>query len=48
MISTDRCVAIVAASSALALLAAIAGTGNALSMIPLLWFLAVLPGLPYV
>jgi hypothetical protein len=48
MINADRCVAIVAGSSALALLATIAGTGNALSMIPLLWFLAVIPGLPFV
>ncbi len=48
MMTADRCVVIVAASSALALLATIAGTGNALSMIPLLWFLAVIPGLPFV
>ncbi len=48
MMTADRCVVIVAASSALALLATAAGTGNALSMIPLLWFLAVIPGLPFV
>jgi len=48
MTSADRCVTIVAVSSVLALLATIAGTGNALSVIPLLWFLAVIPGLPFV
>jgi hypothetical protein len=43
----DRWVQLVGASSALALLAAIAATGNALSFVPLLWFFAVIPGLPY-
>ena len=44
----DRWVQLVGVSCALALLATIAATGDALSFVPLLWFLAVIPGLPYV
>jgi hypothetical protein len=39
---------VIVGSSALAVIAAFAATGDALSMIPLLWFLAVIPGLPWV
>ncbi len=46
--TADRWVQVVGLSCALALLATIAATGNAWSMIPLLWFFAVIPGLPYV
>lgn len=48
MTATDRWYALVVASSVVALVAAIAGTGDARSMVPLLWFLAVVPGLPFV
>lgn len=44
----DRWTALVVASSVVAILAAIAATGNAFSMVPMLWFLAFIPGLPYV
>jgi hypothetical protein len=43
-----RWLLLIVASSALAVAAAFAATGDALSMIPLLWFLAVIPGLPWV
>jgi hypothetical protein len=48
MTSATRWTVLVVASSIAAVLAAIAATGDARSMIPLLWFLAVIPGLPYV
>jgi hypothetical protein len=35
-------------SSALAVIAAAASSGDGWSFLPLLWFLAVIPGLPYV
>jgi hypothetical protein len=46
--TATRWLVLVAASSAIAVSAAIASTGDARSMIPLLWFLAAIPGLPYV
>jgi hypothetical protein len=46
--NANRWLMVIVASSALAVIAAFAATGNALSMIPLLWFLAVIPGLPWV
>ena len=45
--NTNRWTALIVGSSVLAVIAAIAETGNALSMVPILWFLAVIPGLPY-
>jgi hypothetical protein len=39
---------LVVASSVLALIATLASTGDAFSMVPLLWFLAVIPGLPFI
>lgn len=46
--TSDRWVQLVGVSCAVALLATIAATGNVWSMLPLLWFFAVIPGLPYV
>jgi hypothetical protein len=46
--SATRWFLLVVASSTAAVLAAFAATGDARSMVPLLWFLAVIPGLPYV
>jgi hypothetical protein len=48
MTSATRWFLLVVASSTAAVLAAFAATGDARSMVPLLWFLAVIPGLPYV
>jgi hypothetical protein len=48
MTSSTRWFLLVVASSIAAVLAAAAATGDAVSMVPLLWFLAVIPGLPYV
>ena len=48
MTSATRWFLLVVASSAAAVVAAFAATGDARSMVPLLWFLAVIPGLPYV
>jgi len=48
MTSATRWFLLVVASSAAGVLAAFAATGDARSMVPLLWFLAVIPGLPYV
>lgn len=39
---------LVVGSSLLAVIAAAAGRGDGWSFLPLLWFLAVIPGLPYV
>jgi hypothetical protein len=39
---------LVVGSSVLAVAAAAAGSGDGWSFLPLLWFLAVIPGLPYV
>lgn len=39
---------LVVASSVLAVISAATASGNGWSMVPLLWFLAVIPGLPYV
>jgi hypothetical protein len=44
----NRWLIVVVASSVVAVLATIAAIGDALSMAELLWFLAVIPGLPYV
>lgn len=44
----DRWLALVLASSALAVGAAVAGSGDGWSLFPLLAFLALIPGLPYV
>jgi hypothetical protein len=44
----NRWFMLVVGSCVLALLATVASTGDALSMVPLLWFLAVIPGLPFV
>ncbi len=43
-----RWLTLVVVSSVAAVLATLAGTADGLSMIPLLWFLAVIPGLPFV
>jgi hypothetical protein len=48
MIPATRWFLLVVGSSVAALLATIAASGDAVSMVPLLWFLAVIPGLPYV
>lgn len=48
MTAATRWLLLVVASSVAAVLAADAATGDARSMVPLLWFLAVIPGLPYV
>lgn len=48
MSAPNRWFLLVVASSVLALIATLAATGDALSMVPLLWFLAVIPGLPFV
>ena len=48
MSSRDRWLALVLACSAVAVVAAAAETGDGWSMVPLLAFLAVIPGLPYV
>jgi hypothetical protein len=39
---------LVVGSSILAVIAAAAGSGDGWSFLPLLWFVAVIPGLPYV
>ncbi len=48
MTSSTRWFLLVVASSIAAVLAAAVATGDAVSMVPLLWFLAVIPGLPYI
>lgn len=48
MTSSNRWFLLVVGSSVAGVLATVAATGDALSMVPLLWFLAVIPGLPYV
>jgi hypothetical protein len=48
MTSATRWFLLIVGSSAAAVAAAVAATGDARSMLPLLWFLAVIPGLPYV
>lgn len=42
-----RWLVVVVASTLAAIVATMIGSGNALSTIPLLWFLAVCPGMPY-
>ena len=44
----NRWLTVVLASSVVAVLAAIASTGDALTTAELIWFLAVIPGLPYI
>jgi hypothetical protein len=39
---------VIVASTVAAIIATMAATGNAWSMVPLLWFLAVCPGMPFV
>jgi hypothetical protein len=48
MTTDTRWFLLVVASSVAAVVAADAATGTALSMVPLLWFLAVIPGLSFV
>jgi hypothetical protein len=42
-----RWLVVIVASTALALVAGAIASGTGLSMVPLLWFLAVCPGMPY-
>jgi hypothetical protein len=43
-----RWLVVIVASTVAAIVATLLATGNAISMVPLFWFFAVCPGMPYV